>query len=97
MFIRFRRGLAAAALMAGLAVGSAHAYDFLDCADYISSTMIDGPAMGHLIGTSTITYYINVTPGGVGVSYTETFQVGEYAMEDGDVLRIDCRDYTIFG
>jgi len=97
MFIRFRRGLAAAALMAGLAVGSAHAFDSLDCADYISTALIDEPGMGHLIGTSTITYHINVNPGGVGASYTETFQVGEYAMEGGDVLRIDCRDYTIFG
>lgn len=97
MFIRFRRGLAAAALMAGFAVGSAHAWDFLDCADYISTAITDDPGTGELVGTSTVTYTIAVNPGGVGGSYTETFQVGYYQMTDGNILRIDCRDYTLFG
>jgi hypothetical protein len=97
MFVRFRRGLAASALMVGLAVGSAHALEFLDCADYISTAITDEPAMGELMGTSEVTYNIGVNPGGIGASYTESFQVGNYRMTDGTVLRIDCRDYTVFG
>jgi hypothetical protein len=97
MFVTFRRGLAAAALMVGLAVGSAHAFDFLDCADYISTAITDDPGTGELIGTATVTYNIGVNPGGVGGSYSETFDVGYYRMDDGHILRIDCRDYTLFG
>jgi hypothetical protein len=41
----------------------------------------------------TITY--NVSPGGVGMTVSETFEVGTYSF-GGATLSIDCRDYTLW-
>jgi len=82
------------AVLLGVMTGSAQAAKALPCADWISSSGDDAPLVGHLIGTSTVTYEIQVKPGGIGATVTETFEVGQYEMSNGEILRIDCRTYT---
>lgn len=89
-------GLAILAASAGLA-----APVWAECADYISSSWNDDPAMGTLVGTETRTesYTIELGYEGSGVSYTETvtYDVGYYRMQDGTTNQVDCRDYTLIG
>ncbi len=89
-----RAVLGAVALLAALA-GSARADD-LPCVDFVSSGAGGPPMLGWLIGASTVTIELQVKPGGIGTSITETFSVGVYEFTDGSRLRIDCRDYTLY-
>jgi hypothetical protein len=68
----------------------------LPCADYVSTGINDEPGTGQLIGTETVTYTVQVSPGGVGATISTTFEVGTYKMSNGHLLRLDCRDYTPF-
>ncbi|MGH7502756.1 MAG: hypothetical protein ACREL7_13495 [Longimicrobiales bacterium] len=80
------------ALLVGAMHGTARAARVLDCADYVSTTLEDAPGVGHLIGTKTVTHTYNASPGGIGVTVSETFQVGVYDF-GGSRVMIDCRDY----
>ena len=84
------------AVLVGLSYGSAWAAKALPCADYVSTGINDAPGVGHLTGTSSVTYTFQVAPSGVGVTITETFEVGTYTFSDGSTLKIDCRTYTIY-
>jgi len=89
-----RRAALGCAALLGVMAGSVQAATALPCADWISSGSSGPPLSGHLIGTSTVTYEIQVKPGGIGATVTETFEVGHYEMSSGEILRIDCRTYT---
>jgi len=99
--MRASKLLFATLFLAG-AAAAARAADALPCADYISSRINDKPVNGHLIGTETRTWTLGantkVEPGGVGggvqTGYTVTWDVGYYAMTDGSVIAVDCRNYT---
>lgn len=83
------------ALLLGATYGSAWAAKALPCSDYVSTGLDDAAGVGQLIGTKTVTITYNVSPGGVGVTVSETFEVGTY--EFGGVRHvIDCRDYTLW-
>ncbi|MGD8278974.1 MAG: hypothetical protein PVH00_13145, partial [Gemmatimonadota bacterium] len=60
----------------------------LPCADYVSTQIWDEPDTGHLIGTETITYTLQVSPGGVGATVTTTFEVGTYELTNGGSVRL---------
>lgn len=93
--VGMKRSIGVCALLLGGATGWVSAGDALPCADYVSTGQSDTPGVGHLVGTSTITYELSVEPGGIGATVTETFEVGFYDF-GGHILKIDCRDYTLF-
>jgi len=92
------RAAAVSVLLLGGVTGWASAEKALalPCADYVSTGINDHPGTGQLYGTETVTYTLEVSPGGVGATVSTTFEVGTYKMSDGYLLRLDCRDYTIF-
>lgn len=83
------------AMLLGVSFGSARAAKALPCADWVSTGMNDAPGVGHLTGTKTVTITYSASPGGVGVTVSETFEVGTYSFGDTTLL-IDCRDYTLW-
>jgi hypothetical protein len=64
-----------------------------ECAPYVTSSFEDGPHSGTLTGTESVTY--SISGGGLGYSgsYSVTYDVGYYKMEDGSMTRLDCRTY----
>ncbi len=92
------RAAAVSVLLLGGVTGWASAEKALalPCADYVSTGINDEPGTGQLIGTETITYTVQVSPGGVGATISTTFEVGTYLMSNGFQLRLDCRNYTPF-
>jgi hypothetical protein len=82
-------------MMLGVSYGAASAAKALPCADYVSTGIEGPPGVGHLTGTKTVTITYNVAPGGVGMTVSETFEVGMYTF-GGQTLQIDCRDYTLW-
>jgi len=89
------RGALVCAMLFGVSFGAASAAKALPCADYVSTGINDAPGVGHLTGTKTVTITYNVSPGGVGMTVSETFEVGTYSF-GGATLSIDCRDYTLW-
>lgn len=82
-------------MLLGVSYGAASAAKALPCADYVSTGLNDAPGVGHLIGTKTVTIYYDISPGGVGMRVSETFEVGTYEF-GGQTLQIDCRNYTLW-
>lgn len=82
-------------MLLGVSYGAAAAAKALPCADYVSTGLNDAAGVGHLRGTKTVTITYEASPGGVGVTVSETFEVGMYEF-GGKTLMIDCRDYTLW-
>lgn len=64
-----------------------------ECAPYVTSSFEDGPHGGTLQGTERVTY--TLSGGGLGYtgSYSVSYDVGYYEMEDGSTMKLDCRTY----
>jgi hypothetical protein len=91
--------LGAGAVLLGATVSGAAARVALPCADYITTSLADGPDVGYLIGTSSrsdhIKYGGSVAVASAEGTSIETWEVGYYQMSNGRRLRIDCRNYTL--
>lgn len=85
-----RRALATLALLAVPAGGLS-----ADCAQYITSKWGDVPASGTLVGTKTVTVSISGSGFGWTATYSESYTVGTYEMQDGSRIRMNCSNYTI--
>lgn len=72
--------------------GALHA----ECAQYVTSGAGDEPMSGSLVGEKTVSYSFSGSALGWNVTYSESYQVGTYRMEDGEEIRLRCSDYTEF-
>jgi len=94
---RTMRAAAVSMLLLGAVTGwaSAEKAAALPCADYLSSGINDTPAVGELVGTSTVTRQWEVSIAGITYQISETFEVGVYDF-GGYQLQFNCKDYTLF-
>ena len=91
------KGIATIAVGLALVLSATAAWAIMDCADYISGSLDDGPASGHLIGEQLVTeeFAFGVDAGlQAGLTGTVQYYVGYYRMNNGKTLRVDCRTYT---
>ena len=92
-----RRWMTGACVALGLTIFGA-AGVAAECAAYISSGGPEGGSSGELLGEQRVTASLSAGAdyawANLDGSYTVSYSVGFYKMNDGSIIAVDCRTYT---
>ncbi len=66
-----------------------------DCASMISGSQADGPITGMLMGTTSVSMSLSGGGWGFGGSYSVSYEIGHYRLNDGSLIKLDCRTYQL--